>query len=152
MWRPLATSVGEENKAFLIRVWKPLPSRCVLKTLRGNTKGKTQRGQYLLAVSLGCYKWYQSQTTGGGKRGRWAPKGGGLWDPTSVGEKNKAFLLRVWKPLFSRHVLKTLRGSPKGKTQRGQYLLTVGLGCYKGTLRTSLELYSWYSLVLFTCS
>ena len=32
------TSVGEENEAFFIRVWKPLPSIRVLKTLRGNPK------------------------------------------------------------------------------------------------------------------
>ena len=61
----------------------------------------------------------------------WAPKEGGLWDPTSVGEENEAFFTRVWKPLPSKHILKTLRGSPKGKTQRGQYRLAVGLGCYK---------------------
>ena len=36
-------------------MWKPLPSRRVLKTLRENPKEKTQRGQYLLAVDLGCY-------------------------------------------------------------------------------------------------
>ena len=28
----------------------------------GSPKGKAQRGQYLLAVDLGRYKWYQSQT------------------------------------------------------------------------------------------
>ena len=32
------------------------------KALRGSPKGKAQRGQYLLAVDLGRYKWYQSQT------------------------------------------------------------------------------------------
>ena len=34
------TLVGEENKAFFIRMRKPLPlsSRCVLKTLRGSPK------------------------------------------------------------------------------------------------------------------
>ena len=32
------------------------------KVLRGSPKGKAQRGQYLLAVDLGRYKWYQSQT------------------------------------------------------------------------------------------
>ena len=37
----------------------------------------------------------------------------------SVGEGNKTFLIRVWKPLSSKHVLKTLSGSPKGKAQRG---------------------------------
>ena len=165
------TSVREENEASFIRVWKPLPSRRVLKTLKGSPKGKAQRGQYLLAVSLGRYKRYQSQTPGdlttrrlnpkggwtqggvpartlgpeGGElggptwigegnkcqRGRWAPKRGGLWDPTSVGEENKASFIRVSKPLPSRCVLKTLRGSPKGKAQREQYLLSVGLGRYK---------------------
>ena len=44
---------GERN--ILNKVWKPLPSRRVLKTLRGSTKRKAQRGQYLLAVGLGCY-------------------------------------------------------------------------------------------------
>ena len=29
---------------------------------------------------------------------------------------------------------KTLRESPKGKAQRGQYLLAVGLGCYRKPL------------------
>ena len=33
----------------------------------------------------------------------------------------------MWKPLLSRHILKTLRGSSKGKVQRKQYLLAVGL-------------------------
>ena len=45
-------------------MWKPLPNRRVLKTLRGSLKGNAERGQYLLAVSLGCYKWYQRQTPG----------------------------------------------------------------------------------------
>ena len=58
------------------------------------------------------------------------PKGGGLWDPTSIGKENETFFIRVWKPLPSRRVLKTLRGSPKGIAQRGQYLLMVGLGYY----------------------
>ena len=40
--------VGEDNKAFFGRVWKPLPSKHVLKTLRGSSKGKAQRGQYPL--------------------------------------------------------------------------------------------------------
>ena len=79
---------------LFIKVWKSLPSKCVLKTLRGSLKGKAQRGQYLLTVGLGCYKWYQSQTLGGvpakrlsleGDRhevvcqqGCWASKRGGL--------------------------------------------------------------------------
>ena len=46
---------GEQNLSLV-------PSICVLKTLRGSPKGKVQRGQYLLAVGLNRYKWYQSQT------------------------------------------------------------------------------------------
>ena len=50
------TSVGEENETFFIREWILLPSRCILKTLRGNPKGKTQKGQYRLAVGLGGHR------------------------------------------------------------------------------------------------
>ena len=70
------TSIGEENETFFIRVRKPLPSRRVLKTLRRSPKGKAQRGQYLLAVGLGCYKWYQSQTQGGVPARTLSPEGG----------------------------------------------------------------------------
>jgi len=38
-----------------------------------------------------------------------------LCDPTLVGEENRAFFLRVWKPFPNLRVLKTLRGSLKGK-------------------------------------
>ena len=41
-----------------------------------------------------------------------------MWDLTSVGEENETFFIRVWKPLT---------GSLRGKVQRGQYLLAVGL-------------------------
>ena len=34
------------------------PSKRVLKTLRGNSKGKAHRGQYPLAAGLCRYKWY----------------------------------------------------------------------------------------------
>ena len=43
--------------------------------------------------------------------------------------------IRVWKPFPTRRVSKALRGSPKGKAQRRQYLLVVGLG---------LGRYKWY--------
>ena len=33
-------------------------------------------------------------------------QGGGLWDLILVGEGNDAFLIRVWKPLPNRRVLK----------------------------------------------
>ena len=49
-----------ENETFFIRVWKPLFSRRVLKTLRESSKRKAQREQYLLVVDFGHYKWYQS--------------------------------------------------------------------------------------------
>ena len=42
-----------------------------------------------------------------------APKREGLWDPTSVGEGKKAFLIRMWKPLPNRRVLK-----PWGKAHK----------------------------------
>ena len=71
-----STSVGEENETPFVRVWKPLPSRRVLKTLRESLKGKAQRGQYLLAVCLSCYKWYQSQTLGDVLMRRLFSKGG----------------------------------------------------------------------------
>ena len=43
--RMLSPEEGE-NEALFIRVWKPLPSIRVLKTLRGSRKEKAQRGQY----------------------------------------------------------------------------------------------------------
>ena len=49
LWDP--TSVGEKNETFFINVWKPPPSKRVLKTLRERSKWKSQRGQYLLAVA-----------------------------------------------------------------------------------------------------
>ena len=49
------------------------------------------------------------------------------WDPTSVGEENEVFFIRVWKPLSNKHVLKTLRGSPKGKTQKRTISASGGL-------------------------
>ena len=38
-------------------------NRRILKTLRGSPKVKVQRGQYLLAVGLNYYKWYQSHVS-----------------------------------------------------------------------------------------
>ena len=39
-------------------------------------------------------------------RERWALKGGGLWDPTSIEEENETLFMRVRKLLPNRHVLK----------------------------------------------
>ena len=69
------------------------------KTLWGSLEGKAQRGQYLLVVGLGRY------------------------NPTSGGEENETFFIRVWKLLSSRRILK----------QRGRYLLAMGLGHYNPT-------------------
>ena len=161
LWDPI--SVGEENETPFIRVWKPFSNRCVLKTLRESPKGKAQRGQYLLAVDLGRYKWYQSQTPddvaarrlfpeGGQTRGRVSirtlgPEGGGFWwggphrleKGTGVSEDAGPWRgvnceIPRWlgrKPFPSRCVLETLRESPKGKSQIGQYQLVVGLGRYR---------------------
>ena len=46
------TLVGEENKTSFIRVWKPSPSRHVLKPWG---EAQRRREQYLLAVNLGRY-------------------------------------------------------------------------------------------------
>ena len=48
-----------------------------------------------------------------------------------VTERYEVLLEVGLDPLHSRHVLKTLRGSPKKKVQRGQYLPIVGLSYYK---------------------
>ena len=80
------------------------------------------------------------------QRGHWAPKVGGLCDLTWVREVNKSFILykSVETSPYSRHVLKTLRKSPKGKAQIGQYLRVVTLGKYHQVL--SLDLMQGKSL------
>ena len=52
-------------------------------------------------------------------------------DLTSVREENETLFIMIWKPLLDSIVLKTLRGSLKGKIQREKYLLAVGLDLYK---------------------
>ena len=145
-----------------------------LFNLRGWLEGKAQRRQYLLVVGLGCYKWYQSTTPNDFERcdskeaepwrgwtwgsvpartlapkGEWieeshidwrkeqvparllASKEGRLSDPTSIGGREQS-------------VLEALRGNPKGKVQRGQYLLASALNA--STLSSHL-LYLSYDLV-----
>ena len=63
LWDP--TSVGEGNETFLIKVWKSLSSRYVLKLWGWRRYVTGQNRQYLLAVGLGYYKWYQSLTPDG---------------------------------------------------------------------------------------
>ena len=59
------------------------------KNLEGNSKGKAQKGQYLLAVGLVYYKWYQSQTLGDVPARTLGLEGGGLGSPTLIVEGNE---------------------------------------------------------------
>ena len=111
----------KENRTPFIMVWKPSPRLRILKTLGGLPKGKAQRGQYVLAVAWTVTHIVRSHISWGEER---------LWDPISVAWENETFFVRVWKPLPSKRVLKTLRGSSKGKAQRGQHLLAVSLDRY----------------------
>ena len=51
---------GEQNTLY--KEVETFPQQTRFKALRGSPKRKAQRGQYLLAVDLGRYKWYQNQT------------------------------------------------------------------------------------------
>ena len=123
-------SVGEGNEAFLIRVWKPLPSIHILKSWGWRWYVTGQSGQYLLAVGLTVTNGIRARFWVVCQRGRWVPKGDGLWGLTLVGEGNKAFLIRVWKPLSSTCVLKLWGWRWHVTGQSRQYLLAGGLGCY----------------------
>ena len=74
------TSVGEENEAFSIRVWKLSPSIRVLKTLRKSPKKiiSTSVGLELLQMTLGDVPTRRLSP----KRVRWG-------DPTSIGKGNE---------------------------------------------------------------
>ena len=50
------------NEPFLIRVWKLLPSRRILKLWGWRLYVIGRSEQYLLAVDLSYYKWYHSWT------------------------------------------------------------------------------------------
>jgi len=90
LWDP--TLVGEGNETFLIRVWKPLPSRHVLKSWAWQRYVKGQSEQYLLAVNLDGYKWYQGQTPGGVPARTLAPKGVDCESPRWLERETKHFL------------------------------------------------------------
>ena len=99
------------NETFVIRVWKPLPRRCVLKTLRESLKGKAQRTisacgglERLLMVSeldIGRCANEEAEPQRGWTRDgvpvkMLDSKGGGLEGggvPTSIGEGNEC---RCW--------------------------------------------------------
>ena len=50
----------------------------VFQNLEESPEGKTQREQYLLAVGLNCYKWYQSKIPGGLSARTLSPPRGGI--------------------------------------------------------------------------
>ena len=66
------------------------------------------------------------------------PEGSGLWDLILVEEKNETFLIRVWKPLRIRPILKMLRRILKRKAKIGQYPLGLTL-CYYNLLDKTLK-------------
>ena len=97
---------GKRN--ILIRVWKPLPSKRVLKTLRRSPKGKAKEDNMKTVSAscrLGLLQMVSEPGTGrcaseeaepkeGGHevvcpQGRLALKGGGLGGFTSIGEENE---------------------------------------------------------------
>ena len=70
-----------------------------------------ERKQYLLPLSLSCYKWYQSQLLGGVSSRALAPKGVDCDILHPLGRRTKHFL-----PFLSIHVLKS---GGKMKAQKG---------------------------------
>ena len=119
---------GERSIAY--KSVETSPYQTGFKTLRGSSEGNAQRRQYLLAVSLSCYKWYQSQTPSGvpartlGPQRRWIVRFHVGW----IGERIIAY--KGAETSLYQTPFKTLRGIPKGKVQIGQYSLVVGLSCY----------------------
>ena len=74
------------------------------------------------------------------QRGRWAPKGGGLWCPTLVGEENKPPFIRAWKPSPNRRVLKPWGEARKEKPKEDNI-------CSRGS--GSLHLYNTPDTICF---
>ena len=52
----------EGEQTTIYKGVETFPYQTCFKALKGSPNEKTQRGQYLLAVDLERYKWYQSQT------------------------------------------------------------------------------------------
>ena len=107
---------------IVLRVWKPLSSRRILKSWGWQLYITGQNGHYLPAIGLGYYIWYQSQTSSDVLAKTLDPQGTGLWNPTSVREGNETLLIRVWKPLHSRRVLKPWGWRRHITGLSGQYL------------------------------
>ena len=72
------------NGTFFIRVWKPLPSKCILKNLEGKSERESPKRTISTSGGLGLLQMVSEldtallSTKGGGHQARWAPKGGGL--------------------------------------------------------------------------
>ena len=66
------TLVGKENEAFLIRVWKPLPSRRVLKSFEGKPERESLKRTISAIGGLGLLqmlsepdtRWWASEDVG----------------------------------------------------------------------------------------
>ena len=77
----------------------------MIVALLANMSGKAQKGQYMLAVGLGCY--------------------------SSSGIKHVPSTQKV-KGLYRSSYI-ALLANMSGKAQKGQYMLAVGLGCYSSS-------------------
>ena len=52
-----------------------------------------------------------------------------MWDPKSIEEENETFIIKVWKPLPSRHILK-----PRGEAQKESPMTTISISSEFGLL------------------
>ena len=80
-------SVGEIPKYFFVKMLKTLLNRRVLKSWGWRWYLTGWNGQYLLVVDLGYYKRHQSQVRCASEDAELQECG--LWDPTSIGERNE---------------------------------------------------------------
>ena len=127
---------GERN--ILIRVWKHLPSRCILKSWGQRRYVMSQNRQYLLVVSLSYYKWYQNQTlTLSSVSTKTLPPREIVRSHIDWSDE-KAFLIRVWKPFPNRCVLKSWSWRYI-MSQSGQYVLAMGLNGSSKVVWSSLS-------------
>ena len=58
------TLVGEGNETLVIRVWKPLPSRCVFKNLEGKSVRESLKRTISASDRLGLLQMISEPDTG----------------------------------------------------------------------------------------
>ena len=87
-----------------------------------------QSGQYLLAVGLDCYKWYQSQIPGNVPARTLGPHGGWIVRSHIGLRGEEAFLVRVWKLLPKHTCFKTVRLMAIRNVPRWTISVSNGLG------------------------